>query len=108
MRSRADVRTKVINNVFADRDRSLEGAVERAIDAGIEFERQRIRSILELSAPPGLEKAMLALALSSDTTIEDAAEFVAKFPLDPTHSAALRKGFRLVRRSDKAEERTYA
>jgi hypothetical protein len=99
-----DVRAEVLNAVFADHDRSVEGVVDRAIAAGIEFERARIRAILELSAPAGLEKALVALALSPNTTVDVAAEFFAKFPLDPRHAETLRAGFRVVRTTEKIKE----
>jgi len=103
-RTEAEVRSAVMLAVFDDRDRSLEGAVERAVRAGIEFEHARIKSILELSAPPGLEKALLSYALHPSTTIEGAKEFITTFPLDPSHSISLRKSFRVVERTEKAQE----
>jgi hypothetical protein len=101
MRTEADVRSEVILAVFDDRDRSLEGAVERAVRAGIEFERERIRAILELSPRPGLEKAMIALAVHGETTVENATNFIATYPFAANYSESLRKTFRVV--SDNSE-----
>lgn len=101
MNSIADVRTAVLLRVYDDRDRSVERTVQLAIDAGIAHERERIASILKMSAPPGLEKALLLYALHPSTTAESAAEFISTFPA-ADHSAKLRKGFRLV--SDNSEQ----
>ena len=96
----AEIEFDVRAAVLSDRDRSLERTVEIAVAAGIEHERARISAILELSVPPGLERALLVLALSPATTPEQASAFFSKFPLDPAHSANLRKGFRVVERRE--------
>jgi hypothetical protein len=105
MRTIADTRNEVMLAVLDDRDRSLEGAVERALQAGVDFERERIRSILMLSVPPGLERALVELALCPTATVDQAAGFFAAFPLDPTHSAKLRNGFRVVTNEQSQEIR---
>lgn len=66
MRTVAEVRTDVMLAVFADRDRSVERAVDLAIIAGIAHERERMREILEIEVPParGIERALIIMGLS--------------------------------------------
>jgi hypothetical protein len=101
MRTEQDVRREVMRTVLDRTDRSIEKTIEAAVKAGIEFERARIRAILEISPRPGLEKAMIALALSAETTVEAAEQFLATWPVDNGYSATLRRTFRLV--SDNTE-----
>ncbi|MGY3690833.1 hypothetical protein ACVIGA_000913 [Bradyrhizobium sp. USDA 3240] len=102
MRTEQDVRREVMRTVLDRTDRSIEMTIEAAVKAGIEFERARIRAILQISPPPGLEKAMIVLALNAETTVEAAEQFIATWRVDSgRHSANLRRTFRLV--SDNSE-----
>ncbi|WFU44112.1 hypothetical protein QA640_17665 [Bradyrhizobium sp. CB82] len=93
----ANVRCAVMNAVFDDRERSLESAVERAILAGIEFERARVASILEKVTPrPGLEKALIILAFQPSTTVESAAQFMETYSPEEADCQALRRSLRVV------------
>jgi hypothetical protein len=107
-RLKPTLHAEVMHAVFADRDRSVEKAVEFGINAGIEFERERIRSILELSAPPGLAKAMQIYALNASTTAESAAQFIATFQVSPAQATEFRRMFRLVDHETKIEENENA
>ena len=96
-RTIADVRCAVMNAIFDDRDRSLESAIERAIRAGIDFERSRVVSILKKVTPrPGLEKALIILAFHPSTTVESATLFMATWKPDEAHWIALRQTLRAV------------
>ncbi|RXH05198.1 hypothetical protein [Bradyrhizobium vignae] len=93
----SEMRAKVLQAVFNDRDRSLEGAVERAIRAGIEFERARVVSILEKVTPrPGLEKPLIILAFQPSTTVESATLFMATYQPQEADCQALRKSLRVI------------
>ena len=59
--SRADAYAKVMQAVLDDHDRSIERTIAHGLNAGIELERQRVRAILELPTPVGLEKAVIAM-----------------------------------------------
>ncbi|RXG92284.1 hypothetical protein [Bradyrhizobium vignae] len=99
----SEVRTEVLQAVFNDRDRSLEGAVELAIEAGINFERTRLRAILsEITPRPGLEKVLIIRALDPESTVESVARFMAEFPVEQAHYISLRKTIKLV--SDNSEQ----
>ncbi|MGY3233363.1 hypothetical protein ACVMAJ_000253 [Bradyrhizobium sp. USDA 4448] len=104
----SEVRAEVMNAVFGDRDRSLESAVERAIKAGIEFERARVISILEKVTPrPGFEKALILLAFQPSTTVESATHFMETWKPDEAHRMSLRQSLRVVsNNSSKAESET--
>ncbi|MDR3401947.1 MAG: hypothetical protein P4L99_05545 [Chthoniobacter sp.] len=72
---------EVMAAVFADRDRSVERAVELGISAGIAHERERMRQILELDVPParGIERAIIIMGLagSSPDDVRKMADFMA-------------------------------
>jgi hypothetical protein len=99
LKSIAETTRDVMLAVYEDRDRSVQRAVELAIAAGIAHERERIAAILKLSVPPGLEKALVMVALHPGITADNAAEIISKLPTD--HAAKLRTGFRLVRDNSK-------
>lgn len=98
------VHAEVMHMVIGDRDRSVEKAVDLGIKAGIEFERDRIRSILDLSAPLGLEKAVRMLAFHPSSTAESVSAFTATCPAGPEQAAEFRKMFRLVDTTPAIEE----
>ncbi|TQF28863.1 hypothetical protein [Bradyrhizobium sp. UNPA324] len=93
----AEMRAKVIQAVLDDRDRSLEGAVERAIRAGAELERKRLHSILsEVTPRPGLERLAILRALDPEETAESVAQFLDGYPIAQAHHASLRRTIHVV------------
>ena len=97
MRTESDVRRDVMLAVLDKTDRSIEMTIELAVRAGIEHERKRISEILRLSAPPGLERAIIELALCPSATVDQAAHFLETLPLAENYSAKLRSGIRLIK-----------
>ncbi len=95
-RTKAEVRTEIMNSIFADRDRSIESAVERALEAGIQFERDRFRAILALSLPPGLERGIVTMALCGCSVDEVASLVAIHGNISDAEARVRRQAFRLV------------
>jgi hypothetical protein len=95
--TKLEVRTEIMNSIFADRDRSIESAVERALEAGIQFERERFRAILALSLPPGLERGILVMALCGCSADEVAGFIAIQGSIGGAEAEARRQAFRLVK-----------
>ena len=77
MQTEAGAHAEVMHAVFTDRGRSVERAVELGIKAGIKFERDRMRSILQLKVPSarGIERTVMVMALSG-SSLEQVTSFV--------------------------------
>ena len=106
---RAEAYTKIMLAVLDDRNRSLENAIERGIEAGIMLERDRVKSIVELPIPAGLGKAVIAMILHGATqeAVAGLLELYAE-PTAPVSVAEVRRRratFRLVEHEKKTEEK---
>lgn len=93
----ADVCLAVRLAVFNDRERSLEGAVVRAVRAGIAFERARIGAILKEIVPrPGMERILVIQAIEETATVGSVRNFMNELPLTQARHARLRKTLHIV------------
>jgi hypothetical protein len=66
-----------------DFDATFEAAFAQGVARGTQAERERIKAILELSAPAGLEKAAIVMALSGSCSVEAVAGLIALYAVPP-------------------------
>jgi hypothetical protein len=107
VKSVAETEAEVLSAVFADRNRSVESAVARGIQAGVALERARIRAIFEMPMRADLQKAVTVMALHG-CSAEAVRGLVALYeaPVSSADVAARRKAFRVIRTT--AEENSNA
>jgi hypothetical protein len=96
----AEAHATVMRAVVADRDRSVEKAVELGIKAGIALERERVRMILSLRGPSarGIEQIVVQAALNGSKFVD--VENTVRFLIDSYESEVVarsrRAEFRLI------------
>src|SRR3954451_11468518 len=96
MKTKNDLQGEILRAVFDDRDRSIEGTIERGTKAGIALERERFRSIFALSAPAGLEKAIITMALCGCSADAVAGMIAIYSNVSDEDARARRRAFRLI------------
>lgn len=107
MPTEVEAHSDVMQAILADPNRSLENAISCGIRAGIAAERERIRIILEMPTPEGLQRAAIAMALAN-VPLEVVASTLALYdvppaPVSEAEVRARRALFKLVENESKEE-----
>lgn len=105
----AEAYAQVMTAVIEDRDRSIESAIARGIRAGITLERERIRTIIGLPTPEGLERAAIALAVTGTCSVDAVREFIEMhtappMPVTDVEARARRAAFKVIENENKGKD----